>query len=75
MVVHDEFDNPINKQIDRIDWTPEMSEKEGYDHFMIKEINEQSTAVKNTLTEMKNIKDIIDDLDDISRVCFVACGT
>ena len=75
VVVHDEFDNPINKQIDRIDWTPEMSEKEGYDHFMIKEINEQSTAVKNTLTEMKNIKDIIDDLDDISRVCFVACGT
>ena len=75
VVVHDEFDNPINKQIDRIDWTPEMSEKEGYDHFMIKEINEQSTAVKNTLTEMKNIKDIIDDLDDISRICFVACGT
>ena len=28
-----------------------MAEKEGYDYFMIKEINRQATAVRNTLTE------------------------
>ena len=43
--------------------------------FMIKEINEQATAVRNTLTERDNIQEIIDDLGDISRICFVACGT
>ena len=75
VVVHDEFDNPINKEVDTINWTPEMAEKEGYDHFMIKEINEQATSVKNTLTQKDNIQKIIDDLDDISRICFVACGT
>ena len=75
VVVHDEFDNPINKEIDIINWTPEMAEKEGYDHFMIKEINEQATAVQNTLTQKENIQIIIDELDDISRICFVACGT
>ena len=74
-VVHDEFDNVVHKEIDVITWTPEMAEKEGYDHFMIKEINEQSTAVRNTLTQRDSIQDIIDDLGDISRVCFVACGT
>ena len=75
VVVHDEFDNVVNKEIDTINWTPEMAEKEGYDHFMIKEINEQATAVKNTLTQKDNIKGIIDDLGDVSRICFVACGT
>ena len=75
VVVHDEFDNVVNKEVETINWTPEMAEKEGYDHFMIKEINEQSTAVRNTLTQKENIQEIIDDIDDIQRICFVACGT
>lgn len=75
VVVHDEFDNVVNKEIDTINWTPEMAEKEGYDHFMIKEINEQATAVRNTLTQKENIQQIIDDAGEIDRICFVACGT
>ena len=75
VVVHDEFDNVVNKEIDTINWTPEMAEKEGYDHFMIKEINEQATAVRNTLTQKENIQEIIEDIEDIQRICFVACGT
>ena len=75
VVVHDEFDNVVNKEIDTINWTPEMAEKEGYDHFMIKEINEQAAAVRNTLTQKDNIQEIIDDAGDIQRICFVACGT
>lgn len=75
IIVKDEFDNIVEKEIETIEWTPEMAEKEGYDYFMIKEINEQSTAIRNTLTEKDNIQKIIDDLGDISRVCFVACGT
>ncbi|WP_407374179.1 glutamine--fructose-6-phosphate transaminase (isomerizing) [Methanobrevibacter sp.] len=75
VVVHDEFDNVVNKDIETINWTPEMAEKEGYDHFMIKEINEQATAVRNTLTQKENIQEIIDDIGDVQRICFVACGT
>ena len=75
VVVHDEFDNVVNKEIETINWTPEMAEKEGYDHFMIKEINEQATAVRNTLTQKDNIKEIIDEVGDLQRICFVACGT
>ncbi len=52
-----------------------MDEKEGYEHFMIKEINEQAIAVRNTLTQRDNIKEIIDEVGDIQRICFVACGT
>lgn len=75
VVVHDEFDNAVNKEIETINWTPEMAEKEGYDYFMIKEINEQSTAVRNTLTQRENIQEIIEDVGDLQRICFVACGT
>ncbi|MEE0901841.1 MAG: glutamine--fructose-6-phosphate transaminase (isomerizing), partial [Methanobrevibacter sp.] len=75
VVVHDEFDNVVNKDIETINWTPEMAEKEGYEHFMIKEINEQATAVRNTLTQRENIQNIIDEVGDLQRVCFVACGT
>ena len=75
VVVHDEFDNVVNKDIETINWTPEMAEKEGYDHFMIKEINEQGIAVRNTLTQRDNIQEIIDDVGDLQRICFVACGT
>ncbi len=68
--------NLLDKEIDTIDWTPEMAQKEGFDHFMIKEIYEESDAVRNTLTERENVKAIIDDVkDEINRIVFVACGT
>ena len=75
VVVHDEFDNVVNKEIETINWTPEMAEKEGYDHFMIKEINEQAIAVRNTLSQKDNIQNILDEVGELQRICFVACGT
>ncbi len=72
----DENDNVMKKEIDVLDWSPEMAEKEGYDHFMIKEINEQDVAIRNTLGERDKIKAIVDEVKGtINRVVFVACGT
>ena len=76
VTVKDEYDNIINKEVTTINWSPEMAEKGGYDHFMIKEINEQDTAIQNTLTQRENVQQIVDELKgDINRVVFVACGT
>lgn len=72
----DANDETIEKDVEIIEWSPDMAEKEGYPHFMIKEINEQSTAVKNTLNEKDKIKSIVDEIkDDIDKILFVACGT
>ena len=72
----DSEDNPIEKDIQVIDWSPEMAEKDGYPHFMIKEINEQSNVVKNTLNERDKVKEIVNEIkDDIDNVLFVSCGT
>ncbi len=76
VIVKDEYDNVINKEVTTINWSPEMAEKGGYDHFMIKEINEQDTAIQNTITQRENVQQIVDELKgDINRVVFVACGT
>ncbi len=65
----------IEKEVHIIDWTPEMAEKGGFDHFMIKEIHEQPDAVKDTLMESSEIEKIVNKLTGIERICFVACGT
>ncbi len=65
----------IKKEIHVIEWTPDMAEKSGYDHFMIKEIHEQPDAVRDTLLESSEIEKVVSKLGDIERICFVACGT
>lgn len=73
--IHDQFNNVIHKTRKYIDWSPEMIEKQGYPHFMLKEIYEQPESVKKTLTLKDKIKEILEKIGDFSRICFVACGT
>ncbi len=40
---------PIEKPLTHITWNAEAAEKEGFDHFMLKEIHEQPRAVRDTL--------------------------
>jgi glucosamine--fructose-6-phosphate aminotransferase (isomerizing) len=67
-----------------IDWTPEAAEKGGYDHFMLKEINEQPAALRQSLAGRVTADGRIhapevDSLDEVfrrvTRVEIVACGT
>ncbi len=59
-----------------IDWTPEMAVKQGYMHFMIKEIHEQPATLRNTLRLQEHYLDLISTfLDRANEVFLVACGT
>ena len=59
-----------------IDWTAEMAVKQGYPHFMIKEIHEQPSTLRNTLRLQDHYLDLISTfLDRASEVFLVACGT
>jgi len=75
IVIKDADGDLVQKELEIIDWTPDMAEKGGYAHFMLKEIHEQPEAVKNTLLEASEIKKIVQDFPKFNRVCFVACGT
>ncbi len=68
-----------------ITWSPVMAEKDGYRHFMLKEIYEQPRAIADTIAgriradrgevflEHLNLDD--DSLNKLERIYIVACGT
>ncbi len=59
-----------------IDWTPEMAVKQGYPHYMIKEIHEQPATLRNTLRLQEHYLDLMSTFLDRAREVFlVACGT
>ncbi|MGQ9640782.1 MAG: glutamine--fructose-6-phosphate transaminase (isomerizing) [Candidatus Bathycorpusculaceae bacterium] len=59
-----------------IEWTPEMAVKQGYPHFMLKEIHEQPACLRNTLRLQEHYLDLMATfLDRAKEVFLVACGT
>jgi len=59
-----------------IEWTAEMAVKQGYPHFMIKEIHEQPETLRNTLRMQDHYLDLLSTfLDRANEVFLVACGT
>jgi len=66
----------ITREPITIDWTPEMAVKQGYPHFMIKEIHEQTEVLRNTLRIQDHYLDLLSTfLDRANEVFLVACGT
>lgn len=72
----------IEKLPKTITWSPVQAEKEGYRHFMLKEIMEQPKSVTDTfrsivLEESGDIifSDFNIDLTKINRIVIIACGT
>ena len=41
--------NPIDKKIEVIEWNATSAEKDGYEDYMLKEIYEQPTAIRETI--------------------------
>jgi glucosamine--fructose-6-phosphate aminotransferase (isomerizing) len=67
---------PIIRTPRQIPWTLDMAEKQGYPHFMIKEIHEQSWALNNALRLQDKYLDLLTTfLDRAKEVFFLACGT
>jgi len=66
----------VAREPEIVDWTPEMAVKQGYPHFMIKEIHEQPATLRNTLRMQEHYLDLISTfLDRATEVFLVACGT
>ena len=73
----------LEKELKTADWDEDSAEKGGYPHYMIKEIHEQPTAVKTTITPriedgLPNLSECgitPETLRDINNIFIVACGT
>jgi len=68
--------SPVSRKPETIEWTAEMAIKQGYPHFMIKEIHEQPGTLRNTLRMQEHYLDLLTTfLDRANEVFLVACGT
>ena len=66
----------IEREPEIIEWTAEMAEKQGYPHFMLKEIHEQPLCLRNTLRLQDEYLDLMATfLDRAGEVFLVAAGT
>ena len=73
----------LDKECVTIEWDASAAEKGGYEHFMLKEMYEQSKTVTDTLSpRMKDGEIIIEELGladeeicHLSRIYMVACGS
>ncbi len=76
---------PLEREVQEIDWDPDTAEKQGFETFMLKEIHEQADAVAETLGERIAHGDSVDlgelgAIDDerlrrARKVVIAACGT
>jgi glutamine---fructose-6-phosphate transaminase (isomerizing) len=76
---------PVEREVVEIDWDADTAEKQGFETFMLKEINEQAEAVAETIGERaaRGIGIDLGDLGSVSdellrtarRIVIVACGT
>ncbi len=74
----------IDKNSEIITWDAKATDKNGYDDFMLKEIYEQPTAIRETIgtrlnegtkCDFSDINISKDYLSTVSRIYIVACGT
>lgn len=77
--------SPIEREVSTITYDVERASKNGYDHYMLKEIFEQPEALQNTLrgrinyqlatANLSGLNLNPHDLSLISRICIAACGS
>ncbi len=66
----------VPREPETVDWSPEMAEKQGYPHFMLKEIYEQPLTLRNTLRLQDQYLELMTEfLDRAGEVFLVAAGT
>lgn len=81
--IYDQHYHCINKELKTADWDMDAAEKQGYEHFMLKEIHEQPTSIKTTIKPrisegLPNLEECgitTDKLKSFRNIFVVACGT
>ena len=73
----------IEKDVFTVDWDVSAAEKGGYEHFMLKEIEEQPKALRATISpRIKDGRIVLDDVSltkedikNLRKIFIVACGS
>jgi len=76
---------PVERQVEKVLWSPILAEKGGYKHFMLKEIYEQPRAIRDTILGrfseeraqifFEGMEGLDEALPEIRKMVLIACGT
>ncbi len=76
---------PVKRETAKVDWDPGSAEKNGYDHFMLKEMFEQPEAINNAIRGRLNFEHgsaylqglniTAQEIVLLNRMIIAACGT
>jgi glucosamine--fructose-6-phosphate aminotransferase (isomerizing) len=76
---------PVERETKHINWDPISAEKQGYKHFMLKEIHEQPARIIDTLrgrvdpdagdVDLREVDIDPDWLAEVDKIVMIACGT
>ncbi len=84
ITIYDEFRREVKRDIYKVTWDVASAEKEGYEHFTLKEIHEQPKGVQDTINRrmdkdgnivLEGISLTKEDLENFNKIYIVACGT
>lgn len=84
ITIYDETGRKVKRDVFHVTWDADAAEKEGYEHFMLKEIHEQPKGISETLLRRINddgsvnldgISMTKEDIEGFNKVYIVACGT
>lgn len=73
----------VKKEVFTVNWDVHAAEKGGYEHFMMKEIEEQPKAIRDTISpRIKDGRIVLDDINlsdeyikNINKIYIIACGS
>src|SRR3989339_2131746 len=78
-------DEQVTKCVEEIEWNDEQAQKQGYPHFMLKEIFDQPTVLEDAIRGRINLEDGTahlgglnmseEKMRGINRIILIACGT
>ena len=80
ITIYNKNNKEIKKEIKEFEGSAEDIDKNGYDHYMLKEINEQPEVTKKMINEYIDSEnnDVISNMPDLSKyknITIVACGS
>ncbi|HEX7241369.1 MAG TPA: glutamine--fructose-6-phosphate transaminase (isomerizing) [Longimicrobiaceae bacterium] len=83
--VHRPAQGPVQRSVSRVDWDLAEVERGGYPHFMLKEIMEQPTTLRETMrgrllvdeggVKLGGLTGMDEELRQIQRIIILGCGT
>jgi len=66
----------VDREVKELDWDKEEASKEGYDHYMEKEIKEEPSAVrKAVIQDREDMEEAVEMLDNARKIYTTGCGT